>query len=82
MKAERWIYRRKVKETSVQTASSQSTIPVYSGAGPGSTQAFTNVVVPEYRLKHITVYQVTELLMINGKLEVAKQWMGQEESYN
>jgi hypothetical protein len=80
-KAERWIYRRKVKETSVQTASGQSTIPAYAGAGPGGTQSFTEVVVPEFRPKLVIIYQVTELLMINGKLELAKQWMGQEEKY-
>jgi len=80
-KAERWIYRRKVKETSVQTASGQTKIPAYAGASAGGTQSFTEIVVPEFRPKLVIIYQVTELLMINGKLELAKQWMGQEEKY-
>ena len=80
-KVERWIYRRKVKETTIQTASGQTTIPAYAGAGPGGTQSFTEVVVPEFRPKLVVIYQVTELLMINGKLELAKQWMGQDEKY-
>ena len=81
-KVERWIYRRKVKETTVQTASGQTMVPTYSGFSGTGVQSISEVAVPEYRLKHVIVYQVTELLMINDKLKIAKQWMGQEEKYD
>jgi hypothetical protein len=80
-KVERWIFRRKVKETTTQTASGQTMVPAYAGFGGGGEPTIREVPVVEYRLKRTTIYQVTELLMINGKLELAKQWMGQEEKY-
>lgn len=80
-KVERWIYRRKVKETTIQTASGQTMVPTYSGFGGSGAPTITEVAVPEFRPKLVIIYQVTELLMINGKLELAKQWMGQEEKY-
>lgn len=81
-KVERWIYRRKVKETTTQTATGQTMVPAYAGYSGGGAANLTEVAVPEYKLIRITIYQVTELLMINGKLQVAKQWMGQEENHN
>lgn len=80
-KVERWIYRRKVKETTIQTASGQTMVPTYSGFGGSGAPTIAEVAVPEFRPKLVIIYQVTELLMINGKLEIAKQWMGQEEKY-
>ncbi len=81
-KVEQWIYRRKVKETTTQTASGQTMVPTFTGFSGSGGAIVTEIAVPDYRLVHVTVYQVTELLMINGQLQAAKQWMGQEENHN
>ena len=49
--------------------------------GGGDPANLQSVPVVQYRLKRITVYQVTALLMVNGKLELAKQWAEKDESY-
>jgi hypothetical protein len=47
-----------------------------AGDGMGS------VTTPIYRLEHITVYQVTRLLMFEDQLVNAKQWLEQERSFD
>jgi hypothetical protein len=39
------------------------------------------VISPIYRLKHTTFMQVTALLMVDGQLVTARQWVEQEVSY-
>jgi hypothetical protein len=39
------------------------------------------VVVPEYRLKYVVGYQVTALLMIDGRLQLGRQWYEREEKF-
>ena len=80
IKVEQWIYRRRAKETTVQTASNQTTVPAYIGTN-GSGVNIVDVIIPEYRLKHIVIYQVTALLMVNDQLSYGTQWLEKDESY-
>lgn len=78
LKVEQWIYRRQVRQVSVQVPVGTHTVPSYSGfSGPGA--AMTEAVETDYRQQLVTVYQVTALLMVNGKLQTAKQWNEQDE---
>ena len=78
--AEKWIYRRKVAQTVLQTANTQTSIPAFVGFN-ASGPVIDQIAVPDYRLKYIEAYQVTALLMIDGKLHVGRQWVEQEEKF-
>jgi len=80
VKAEKWIYRRKVTEGTYQTANMQTTIPAMVWGGD-SGMKLGEAIVPDYRLKFYRVYQVTALLMVEGKLEHGRQWTEREESF-
>ncbi len=80
VKAEKWIYRRKVNEGTYQTANTQAYIPALVGV-QASGDVIGKALVPEYRLKYVKVYQVTALLIIDGKLERGRQWTEREESF-
>lgn len=82
LKVEQWIYRRRAKENTVQTASNQTTIPAFIGNGGTGTPMIADVPIPEYRLKHVVIYQVTALLMINDQLSNGTQWMEMDETYD
>jgi hypothetical protein len=78
--AEKWIYRRKVAQTVLQTANTQTTIPAFVGFN-ASGPVIDQIAVPDYRLKYIEAYQVTALLMIDGKLQLGRQWIEEEEKF-
>jgi len=80
-KAEKWIYRRRLSERTVQEAATTHTIPAYLGFSASGPSIGTSVEL-DFRLKHITTYQVTSLLMIDGKLFLAKQWQEQSQSFD
>ncbi len=82
LKVEQWIYRRRAKENTVQTASNQTTIPAFIGNSGTGTPMIVDIPIPEYRLKHVVIYQVTALLMINDQLSNGTQWMEMDESYD
>ncbi len=78
--AETWIYRRKIGQTVHQTANTQKTIPAMTGftaSGPTIGQA----IVPDYRLKYVRAYQVTALLMLDGRLQLGRQWVSRDEQF-
>ncbi len=78
--AETWIYRRKIGQTVHQTANTQKTIPALTGFtanGPTIGQA----IVPDYRLKYVCAYQITALLMVDGRLELGRQWVSRDEQF-
>lgn len=77
-KVEQWIYRRKIKETTVQVATGSRMVQTYSGFS-GTGNNITEVPEVIYSPKVVIIYQVTALLMVNDKLEIAKQWNEQEE---
>jgi hypothetical protein len=78
-KVEQWIYRRKLKETSVPVATGQHTVQTFGGTAVGGGVNIVETPVIDYSQKLVAVYQVTALLMINGKLEIAKQWVEQDD---
>lgn len=82
LKVEQWIYRRRARENTVQTASNQTTIPAFIGNGGTGTPMIVDIPIPEYRLKHVVIYQVTALLMINDQLSYGTQWLEKDESYD
>jgi len=79
-KAETWIYRRKLGQTVFQTANTQAYIPAMVGFNAGGP-VIGQALVPDYRLKYARAYQMTALLMVDGKLHLAKQWVTQEEEF-
>jgi len=78
--AEQWIYRRKVDQTVYQTANTQNAIPALVGFDGGGAVIGT-AIVPSYRLKYAEQFQVTALLLIDGKLHLGRQWLEQTESF-
>ncbi len=80
VKAEKWIYRRILNEGTIQTANTQAYVPAMVGFDSGGMKT-GKTLVPEYRLKYVKVYQVTALLMVDGKLERGRQWTEREESF-
>jgi hypothetical protein len=78
-KVEQWIYRRKLKENSVPVATGQHTVQTFGGMAVGGGVNIVETPVIDYSQKIVTVYQVTALLMVNGKLEIAKQWAEQDD---
>jgi hypothetical protein len=79
-KAERWVYRREIGTQIVQTANTYTTEPRYIGSNMDGPMV-ADVKIPDYRLKRVTVYQVTALLMFEGKLVIARQWRENDERY-
>lgn len=82
IKAEKWTYRRLVSQKSIETASTQKTVSAYGGFGLGGGEKMVDVIEPDFRMTHIKVYQVTSLLMIDGKLTLGKQWLEKTEEYD
>jgi hypothetical protein len=80
LKAEKWTYRRILKQGVIQTADTQRTVTTFGGFGSGGTQ-MADAVEPDYRLKYVKIYQVTSLLMVDGKLTLGKQWVERSEAY-
>ena len=81
-KGEKWIYRRVVETRHVLDSVTQETIPVFLRANPMEGNVMGTATRPLFSLKHITTYQVTALLMVEGKLVVARQWQEQSQSYD
>jgi hypothetical protein len=79
-KAETWIYRRKIGQTIHQTANTQAYIPAMVGFDAGGV-IIGQALVPQYRLKYVRAYQVTALLMVDGKLQLGRQWVTQDEQF-
>lgn len=76
-KAETWIYRRQIgKNTTLDSIPTSFS----SGALPDSLLGTSGPV--EYRTKTTLVYQVTSLLMFQGKLVKAKQSVSQVMSFD
>lgn len=81
VKAESWIYRRKIRTETTQEPVNTENQPAFVGLGMGDENGLGTVSVPVYRLKYTTFYQVTALLMVDGTLVEARQWVEKEASY-
>lgn len=79
--AERWTYRRKIGQTVEQTANTRTFILAMTGVNGDLSPHIGPVPVPEYRLKYIAGYQVTALLIVDGKLEFGRQWYERDEKF-
>ncbi|HEX2854815.1 MAG TPA: hypothetical protein VHO24_16400 [Opitutaceae bacterium] len=77
-KAETWTYRRVLGKETTQEAVSTSSVPAFNGL-PNTMGA---AVTLQYRLKHTVTHQVTTLLMFEGKLVKARQWVSKSVSYD
>jgi hypothetical protein len=80
LKAEKWTYRRILKQGVIQIADTQRTVSTFGGFGGGGTK-MADAIEPAYRLKYVKIYQVTSLLMVDGKLTLGKQWVERNEEY-
>lgn len=80
-KAEKWIYRRKAREYTAQDASGVTMIPAFIGISGSGAPMIADTPILDYKIKYITVYQVTALLLVDGKLTLGKQWQEKEEKY-
>ena len=79
--AERWIYRRVLDETVVQDGASTQEVPaVVSFGDQGAIMGTRTKIV--YHMKRVTTYQITELLMFEGQLVMAKQRQEVEERFS
>jgi hypothetical protein len=81
-KAEQWIYRRKLKETTSSSAIAPNAMPTVSLSDANNAAYQIHVPVAQYRIQRITTYQLTALLMVNGRLAAAKQWTERTEDYD
>lgn len=82
--AERWIYRRKADEKIRQDhVSDTREVHQFTSYTANGTPTVKTVVIstPVYKTKVVTTYQVTALLMVNSKLELAKQWKEEREEF-
>ncbi len=79
--AEKWLYRRKAREFTAQTASGVTMIPAFIGNSGSGRPMIADTPILDFKVKYITVYQVTALLMVEGKLTLGKQWLEQEEKF-
>lgn len=83
IKAERWLYRRKTGEHVSQEIMSERT-EVYNltrtGASGADAADIIKVSTPIMGNKRITTYQITSLLIVNGRLELATQSTADEET--
>jgi len=82
VQAEQWIYRRKLKETTASSAAAPNSTPSFSMSDANNAAYQVHVPTTQYRIQRTTVYQLTALLMVNGRLEAAKQWTEQTEAYD
>jgi len=85
VKAERWIYRRKSSERVVQDqlSSSMESRAIRKPDGTVETVVVSSGDSPSAQRRRLVItYQVTALLLVNGKLESARQWQQQEEKFD
>jgi len=76
--AEVWTYRRLRHEHVQQVAATVTMAPALTGMNDHGTAAFGTVPDLDFHLEHVRDYQVTALLMFDGKLVMARQWMERE----
>jgi len=81
VKAESWIYRRKLRTETTQEPVGTETQPAFVGVGMGDENGLGTVNGSIYRLKHTTFYQVTALLMVDETMMEARQWVETEVNY-
>ncbi|HEU5080578.1 MAG TPA: hypothetical protein VFT72_15305 [Opitutaceae bacterium] len=76
-KAEMWTYRRVVRQRVEQKATKVKMVPAFKGINGDGSANIGDTPDLDYQLEHITDYQMTALLIVDGKLVMARQWMEQ-----
>jgi hypothetical protein len=79
-KAEVWIYRRLAKTVHQQSATGVASIPAFTGMGLGNDATGTASTLT-YRMEEISIYQVSSLLMFDGKMAAASQKVERESRF-
>lgn len=77
-RAEIWIYRRVARKWTQQTAAGMDSVPMFTGLGQ-TNDGMHAVSVPSQKLEQVTIYQVTSLLMFDGRLVEATQRLEKEQ---
>jgi hypothetical protein len=80
-KAETWTYRRVLDQQTKQVAEASRGAAIIEPAH-GIVSAGEEMPETEYHTVYVTTYQVTSLLMFNGKLAASKQRVETTESIN
>jgi hypothetical protein len=81
-KAEVWIYRRPAGEKSIQVVTGTQEVPAFNGLGQtGNDMASGTRTEMLYGNKTVKMFHVTSLLMMDGKLVLARQTQEQEENF-
>lgn len=78
---ESWIYRRVAKRLMNPVAPTVEKVPMWGGPGLPNGEII-DVNVPFQRLERVTIYQMTALLLIDGKVTASKQWFEQERLFD
>jgi hypothetical protein len=79
-KAEVWTYRRVADRLTRPVVAQVENTPAFVGVGV-QNEGIGSVASPVYRMQSTVVYQITWVLMLNGKMVTAKQGREQESSY-
>lgn len=83
VRGESWIYRRVAKRVINQVAPTTQKVPTWGGPGVNSKNGeIIDVDVPFIRNERITIYQMTALLFVDGKLVASKQWHERESLFD
>lgn len=78
-KAEVWTYRRVAGRSVSQVAANTREVPAFVG---GNSQELGTRMEIDYRPVQRTKYQITALLLYEGRLTSAKQWTEVEQDYD
>lgn len=80
---ESWIYRRVAKRVINQVAPTTEKVPMWGGPGVNTANGeIIDVDVPFTRNERVTIYQMTALLFIDGKVVASKQWLERESLFD
>ena len=83
IRSESWIYRRVAKRLVNQVAPTTQKVPMWGGPGVNPRAGgIIDVDVPFTRNERITIYQMTALLMVDGKVTASKQWFERESLFD
>lgn len=81
-KGESWIYRRVARRVTNLVAPTVEKVPMWGGPGVNVANGeIIDVDVPFQRTERVTIYQMTALLFVDGKVVASKQWAEHERTF-
>ncbi len=78
---ESWIYRRVAKRMINPVAPTVEKVPAWGGPGLPNGEIVI-VDVPFQRIERVTIYQMTALLFVDGKVVASKQWLDRDQHFD